>query len=802
MLFPAGTSGVVHVVIVAASLFSIPALELAFGDRFGRGQTQDVLTYGETNDFQSKFTSGALTRESEDATADETASGVDPDDFSDTDSSGEFGFDEIGDSDRTDTRFGSPDDAPLTEAPVGGEGQGDDRTLEAAAEGTVEGPGDSGEADEPGQATREIIIFVNLRPEPEPDQDPVESDPARARGDTDIPAAVASSTDGETPTQVAGLTPDEALSATEAPRSGDPEGLEDGETDAGRLSTGDVTRAVAPNQGELSPPDSAAALESDTIGSTPEEFSEGEENSSTSVKTTTAVTPDVEASGGKLQVDATTTIEQATGQPGLPDQDNDITAEAPIPADTEPRPEFDVTAPVRGIDGFSTPAESREVVDKLLKPDEPGAALARIGGLASGIDDDLPGMRGPDNPDSQNLVQVAEGSLNAAETISPDAELREGITEDGVRDAGVAMNEDVPGAQIAALEEGQEFKALDAGPTDQSARVRGELDPLAKVIAVIAGNNEALARALTNPDALDTIGGNPNPGDLRTNDILEKAADAGLASAQTALAKRYLLGLVDGSDPDELVEMLRNAAERGDEEAQLMLGALFADGRIVPKDLVQSHVFLELAAKQGSEEANELIPVLERQMAPREVIDSRRLAREYRRLLDAMADSRSRGSSGDGLRDQLLAAAAAGNTAKIAELLSRGADLEGNDTAGRTAVINAAWRGEQEVVDLLVELDADLNVADNEGRTAVSWAASNGHADIVRRLLENGARSGIADEQGLTPIMRAAWNGHLDVVRLLINSGSQLSETGKSALDYAVLGGHREIARILRAFGA
>lgn len=795
----------VHVVIVAVSLFSIPAIELAFGDRFGKSQTQDVLTYGESNDFQSKFTSGALTRESEDATDDKTASGLDPDDFSDTDSSGEFGFDEIGDSDRTDSRFGSPDDAPLTEAPVGGEGQGDAQSLEAAADGTIEGPGDSGEADEPGQATREIIIFVNLRPEPEPDQDPVEDDPARARGDTDIPAAVASSTDGETPTQVASLAPDDALSKDDEPRSGDADGLEDGETDAGRLSEGDATSAVAPNQGELSPPDSAAALQSETIGSTPEEFSEAEEASSTAVKTTTAVTPDEESAGGKLQVDATSTTEQATGQPGLPEQDNNITAEAPLPSDIEPRPEFDVTAPTKGIEGFNTPAERQEVVDKLLEPDEPGAALARIGGLASGIDEDLASEKGPDNPESQNLIQVAEGSLNAQESVSSDAEVRDGVSEDGVRDAGKAEDDNVLGAQIAALEEGQEFKALDAGPKDQSARTRGELDPLAKVIAVIAGNNDALARALTNPDALDTIGGNPDPGDLKTNDILEKAAEAGLASAQTALAKRYLLGLVDGSDPDELVEMLRNAAERGDEEAQLMLGALFADGRIVPKDLVQSHVFLELAAKQGSEEANELIPVLERQMAPREVVDSRRLAREYRRLIDATSSLRSRGSGGDGLRDQLLEAAAAGNTAKIAELLSRGADLEGNDTSGRTAVINASWRGEQEVVDLLVELDADLNVADYDGRTAVSWAASNGHADIVRRLLENGARSSISDKEGLTPLMRAAWNGHQEVVRLLIDSGSQLSETdeaGKSALDYAVQGGHREIARVLRAFGA
>ena len=69
----------------------------------------------------------------------------------------------------------------------------------------------------------------------------------------------------------------------------------------------------------------------------------------------------------------------------------------------------------------------------------------------------------------------------------------------------------------------------------------------------------------------------------------------------------------------------------------------------------------------------------------------------------------------------------------------------------------------------------------------------------------SGARPAIDDKEGLTPLMRAAWNGHEDVVRLLVDAGSTLSATddvGKSALDYAIQGGHREIARVLRAFGA
>jgi len=546
MYFSASTSGVVHVVIVAASLFSLPAIELAFGDRFGRGPAQDVLSYGEADDFQSKFTSGALTERSEDADDDKTVSGLDTDDSVNTDSSGEFGFNEAGDAEQTDSRRGSPDDAPRTDAPVGGQGQGSDPVLEAAADGTIEGPGDSGEADEPGEATREIVIFVNLRPEPQPDQDNVEPDPARAQGDTDIPAALASNAGGEAPTELASLTPEDALPPEDEPRSGDPAGLEDGEPDAGRQSEGEATRAVAPNAGEPSPPDSAAALESDTPGGMPQDAPLADSPSLPSVQTTTAISPDDQESGGKLRVDESTTIEAATGQLGLPDQDNNLLAETPLPTDLEPRPELEITAPAKGIEGFNTPAERREDADKLLEPDEPGAALARIGGLASGIDEDLDSSRGPDNTESQNLVQIAEGALSATETISPDADRRDGIREGGVEDGGQPEDQSVPGAQIAALEEGQQFRALDAGPRDQSARTRGELNPLARIIGLIAGDDEDLARALTNPQPLDTIGGTPDPGELKTNDILEKAADAGLAQAQTALAKRYLLGLVEG----------------------------------------------------------------------------------------------------------------------------------------------------------------------------------------------------------------------------------------------------------------
>jgi ankyrin repeat protein len=461
--------------------------------------------------------------------------------------------------------------------------------------------------------------------------------------------------------------------------------------------------------------------------------------------------------------------------------------------------------PSKGFTGLDTPAPLSEKPRSVAKPETEGSTVAEIGGRLRGIEERLEGAKGIDNDAVEQEVLVAAGNPEASRAGSVAQEARDGTPGVGRDEAEKSERASESGTRLAALQPGEDFRAPDRGETDREAQIAGVEDPLAKVISAITGSDEQFARALSDPSPFDTIGGTLSPGDLKTNEILEKAAEAGLAQAQTRLAKRYLLGLVDGREPEKLVELLRNAAERGDQEAQLLLGALFADGRVMPQDLVQSHVFFELAAAQGSKEANDILPDIQRQMAPLEIVDSKRLAREYRRLLNAVARPQSRGSQGEGLRDLLLDAAAAGNTSKIAELLSRGADLEGNDAAGRTAMINAAWRGREEVVDLLVELGADFNVTDYEGRTAISWAASNGHVGIVNKLLDAGARPNLSDNEGLTPLMRAAWNGEEDVVRTLIDHGASLSRTdgsGKSALDYAIQGGHREVVRVLRAFGA
>tara|TARA_R110002110_G_scaffold284987_2_gene499239 strand:+ start:4794 stop:7214 length:2421 start_codon:yes stop_codon:yes gene_type:complete len=806
MYFSASTSGLVHIVIVAASLGTLPAIELAFGDRFGRGATRDVLSYEESNEFQSKFSIGALTDTPGETIEDETASGVDPDDDIDSLTSGEFGFDEPGESNQTDTRRGSPDERRLLNEPAGGAGQGEDQAEEASLEGELEDEGDTGDAEDSGETTREIIIFVNLRAEPEPDQEAVEPDPARQAGPTDTPAPIGVDTAGEALAQLAALDQSEPDVPLEAERGGAPDAPEDGESAEGRESTIDPTQATAPEIGEVSPTSGTAAVKDEVEGSLPDSLPIADDNSLAPTKTTAAINQNDIASGIAETSEKTTAVQAATGQPGLPDAGPDVAPkDEPVPLDATAQPQITVAVPLKGIAGALTPAPQLKDHQQLQDPEEVGTSLARIGSKLAGVTEQEDGLIGQNNDTAQNQVKIAEGLPDARQLARRADEVRDGAPESALERAEITEDSDIAGTEIAALQPGEVFQAPEVNEFDRPALRDGKDNPLARIFATIAGDDDELARALSDPSPFDTIGGAPDPGEQRTNEILEKAADAGLAAAQTKLAKRYVLGLVDGSDPDKLIELLRNAAERGDAEAQLMLGALFADGRIVPQDKIQSHVFFDLAAAQGSDEANEILPVLERQMAPQEIATSRRLARQYKRLLDAVAKPRARGSAGAGLRDELLDAAAAGNTAKIAELLSRGADLEGNDTSGRTAVINAAWRGRTEVVDLLVELGADFNVTDYDGRTAVSWAASNGHSDIVKKLVEAGARPNVIDRDGLTPLMRAAWNGHDTIVRLLIESGARANMkdgNGKSAYDYAIQGNHRNVARTLKSFGA
>jgi hypothetical protein len=88
----------------------------------------------------------------------------------------------------------------------------------------------------------------------------------------------------------------------------------------------------------------------------------------------------------------------------------------------------------------------------------------------------------------------------------------------------------------------------------------------------------------------------------------------------------------------------------------------------------------------------------------------------------------------------LRAAAARGRDTKIRELLERGADINGKDEGGMTALLWAAARGRSPTVQLLVENGADVNLRNDEGTSVMEfWQRSGGEDldDVEKLLLEH-----------------------------------------------------------------
>lgn len=86
-------------------------------------------------------------------------------------------------------------------------------------------------------------------------------------------------------------------------------------------------------------------------------------------------------------------------------------------------------------------------------------------------------------------------------------------------------------------------------------------------------------------------------------DLLEQAAENGLAKAQTTLALHYVGGDIVEKDLDRAFNLFQAAAASGNLEGIVGLGMNYANGYGCEKDLVQAAQLFEVAAEQGAAQA-------------------------------------------------------------------------------------------------------------------------------------------------------------------------------------------------------
>ena len=103
----------------------------------------------------------------------------------------------------------------------------------------------------------------------------------------------------------------------------------------------------------------------------------------------------------------------------------------------------------------------------------------------------------------------------------------------------------------------------------------------------------------------------------------------------------------------------------------------------------------------------------------------------------------------------LLAAAREGSEQGVRAALAAGADVNARDEDGVTALMHAAYAGnDPAVLKTLVASRAAVNLRDNNGRTALMRAADGGNVEALTILSAAGAFVNAGDGGGVTALMR------------------------------------------------
>ena len=95
-----------------------------------------------------------------------------------------------------------------------------------------------------------------------------------------------------------------------------------------------------------------------------------------------------------------------------------------------------------------------------------------------------------------------------------------------------------------------------------------------------------------------------------------------------------------------------------------------------------------------------------------------------------------------------------------------------DESSGATALISAAWHGNDEIVNALLQGGADVNVKDGAGYTAILRAVQNKHDEIADLLLaQPNVDVNAHGSNGPTVLMSYVWRAQESTVKKLLERG-------------------------------
>lgn len=273
---------------------------------------------------------------------------------------------------------------------------------------------------------------------------------------------------------------------------------------------------------------------------------------------------------------------------------------------------------------------------------------------------------------------------------------------------------------------------------------------------------------------------------------LESLARNDHTGALRQLAALYRVGRGVPRDPDRTKHYLSRAAELGDTESQFHLGRLLVEGADSAAELNAGLSWLKEAAAAGHVDAERVY-----QQALKKSVGSTRATAAGEPVSGTTALARP--------GDYLVNAAERGETDLLGQAIARGVDVQATDQHGRTALTAAVEAKRIEAVKLLLANGADVDARGAGGNTALLLAAKTGQADIAGVLLAAGADTESRDDGGNTALIYAVDNGKLETVRELIAHGANVNAVDSSdwsVLDLARTKGGEAIEDLLLRAGA
>lgn len=181
------------------------------------------------------------------------------------------------------------------------------------------------------------------------------------------------------------------------------------------------------------------------------------------------------------------------------------------------------------------------------------------------------------------------------------------------------------------------------------------------------------------------------------------------------------------------------------------------------------------------------------------------LVKEAAEILPLGIHDRELEENADPLVVELSDAVFKNDLSRVRAAIKKGADINGLDELGGTALGVAAIKGNLEIIKILLQAGADPNLSgDGDDSPPLQSLLRE---EVTRLLIEAGAEINWQDSDGITSLMIPAMNwGGLEQLKVLLEAGANPNigdSKGKTALMYAVEYDYNlEKVKLLLQFGA